>query len=84
MREIDEITSKLIRQSSLINFLPSSKFHIESNSHSLSSSFRSKVYEIILSKRLKVWQFNLVYSFLINKDESCNNQINSFASYFSP
>ena len=66
--KIDGITSKLIRQSSLINFLPSSKFHIESNSHSLSSSLKSKACEIILSKHSKAWQFNLVYSFLINKD----------------
>jgi hypothetical protein len=72
--------SKLIRQSSLINFLLSNKFNIESNSHSL----RSKVCEIILSKRSKAWQFNLVYFSLINQDESNNNQINFFASYSTP
>jgi len=44
----------------------------------------NKICAFILSKRSKAWQFNLVYSSLTNEDESYNNQINSFASYFSP
>jgi len=42
--------SKLIKQNSLINFLLSSEFNIENNSHSLDSSLRNKVCEVILSK----------------------------------
>jgi hypothetical protein len=38
--------SKLIRQSFIINFLSSSEFNIETNSHSHDSSLRSKVCEI--------------------------------------
>jgi len=76
--------SKLIKQNSLINFLLSSEFNIENNSHSLDSSLRNKVCEVILSKCSKAWQFNLVYSSLINQNQSCSNQINSFASYYSP
>jgi hypothetical protein len=53
LREIDEIMNKLIRQSSLINFLPSNEFNIESNSHSLGRSLQSKICEIILCKHSK-------------------------------
>lgn len=38
--------SKLIRQSSIINLLSSSKFNIETNSHSHDSCLKSKVCEI--------------------------------------
>jgi hypothetical protein len=49
-REIDEITSTLIRKNSLINFLQSNEYNIESNFHSLGNSLRNKICAFIQSK----------------------------------